>query len=134
MEERSKLFTVIVTADQTSCTVAIYLAISLTFGAGILRGTTWSGEEMSSLACSGLGKRNRNWFWFDAAIVFLVEERSELFAIVVTTDKTSSTVAISLAISLAFGAGILRGTARPGEEISAFAPLERFSECDHVVN
>ena len=101
VEERSELFAVVVTTDETSSTVAIYLAISLAFGAGILRGTAWSGEEISSLACSR-GEGRGNWFWFDAAIIFFVEERSKLFAVVVTTDKTSSTVAISLAISMSF--------------------------------
>ena len=62
-----------------------------------------------------------------------MKERSELFTVVVTTDKGSGTVSIYLAVSLTFRAGIFRSTTRSGEEISPFAPLERFLEGDHVV-
>jgi len=133
MEERSELFTVVVTTDQASSAVTIYLAVSLSFRAGILRCAAWSGEEIPSLASSNFWE---NWLWFDTAVIFRVEERSELFTIIVTTDQASSAVTIYLAISLTFRAGILRGAAWSREEISPFAPLERFRfpEFDHAVN
>ena len=122
MEERTKLFAIIISTYKGAIAVIVDFTISLSFRAGIPRCTAWSWRKIPSLAffvyfgC-------RNWIWLDTTVILLMEERTKLFAIIVSTDKISSTVVIDFTISFSFRAGILRCTARSWRKVPSPASL-----------
>ena len=118
MKDISKLFTIVISTNQTSTTFEIIFTISFTFITRSSGRATFSFINISSLTswfflCLGtaLTGATNNFHQrscrFYTAVIFWMEDVSKLFTVVYSTNQISITIKVTLAIPFTFLTGII---------------------------
>ena len=106
MKNAAELLTVVVSADQFTTALLVILTVPLPLHTGPGSCATFSLIHISPLTSSWQVHYVVELFcWFDTAIIFWMENISKLFAVVVSADKLTSALLVSLAVPLPLHTG-----------------------------